>query len=218
MFFYISILYHGNGNVNLGELPNNRRFVIMGRERGLACGMLWKCHGGQMLEKLYPDMLFEKITDISPQFLESRGISGIILDIDNTIMKDGQDCPDPFFFEWLESMRKNGIKAFLLSNGSRKGRVDDLCALLRIDGIHKARKPSAKGFREALRMMGLDAGQTAVIGDQIFTDVWGARRAGIFSILLEPISPEENTFVRFKRPFEKFVLKRYHDRKGKLRR
>jgi HAD superfamily phosphatase (TIGR01668 family) len=166
--------------------------------------------GGKMLEKLYPDYEFAKATDVSLDFMRRKGIRGLIVDIDNTIVKDRSDCPEEDVAEWLGTVLSSGIGVCILSNGSRR-RVEYLCGLLKTDGIHKAGKPSLRGFRRAMDGLGLDnAREAAVIGDQLFTDIYGANKAGMVSILVRPLSIHENEFVRFKRLFEKPILRMYH--------
>jgi HAD superfamily phosphatase (TIGR01668 family) len=163
-----------------------------------------------MFRKFYPDHEFERAADVAPAFLREIGVRGVILDIDNTIVMDRSEGPEKEIAGWLAELSEAGIRAFILSNGSRR-RVERLCGILGIGGLHKAGKPSQRGFRYAMREMGLeDPADVAVIGDQLFTDIIGAKRAGMAAVLVHPLSAEENAFVRLKRIFEKPILKRYH--------
>jgi hypothetical protein len=105
------------------------------------------------------------------------------------------------------------FKACIVSNASKK-RVIRFNERLRLYAIHRASKPGTGAFLKASRLMELKPANIAVIGDQIFTDVYGGNRAGMFTILVKPIHKKENTFVMLKRFPEKIVLKKYKKSTG----
>ncbi len=155
------------------------------------------------MSKLIPDDYLRSILDVTPEYLAERGLRGIILDIDNTLIGHNVPLPDERVSALLESYRKAGIKMCVVSN-NRRERVAPFCEKIGVpDFVWDALKPAAAGYEKAAAVMGLSPGETAAVGDQIFTDVWGARRAGCFAVLLEPIhSGGEGAFIAFKRLLE----------------
>ena len=137
---------------------------------------------------LIPDHAFKKITEITPQFLHSRGINLLLLDLDNTIAPYYVEAPEKAVLRWCETMEKNGVKLYLFSNSHVNGRVDSFATALGIGAIKDAGKPSTAAIKNALAEAGRETRQAALVGDQIFTDVLGANRAGISSIIVDPIT------------------------------
>lgn len=167
-----------------------------------------------MLSKFYPDLLVDTIMDISLDFLRANNISGLILDIDNTLVATHTKEADEKLISWANRMQKNGIKLCIVSNASLK-RVTLFNEKLKIDAIHRAYKPSAKGFLKGAEKMSLTPLNVAMVGDQIFTDVYGGKKAGMKTILVKPIDPREFFFVRLKRYPEKLILKSFYKKRGK---
>ncbi|MGI5892301.1 MAG: YqeG family HAD IIIA-type phosphatase [Bacillota bacterium] len=133
-----------------------------------------------------PQLCLESIYEIPLPHLKHLGIRGLIFDLDNTITK--HDCREiPLTaLEWFRSLKSMGFKACLLSNNSGV-RVEDAAQKLGIDFVPRARKPSRRGFYRAFEVMGTGPRETAMIGDQLFTDIWGGNRVGILTILVKPI-------------------------------
>lgn len=165
-----------------------------------------------MIEFLFPDLAVDDVRDIDSELLIKRGIKGLILDIDNTLVATRIKKPDDKTFEWVNKIRESGMDVCIVSNSSKK-RVGEFAEGLTDNTLHRASKPSKKGFLSAAKIMGTKPEETAVIGDQIFTDVYGGNKSGMFTILVKPIEKQEFWFVRFKRLLEKPVLRRYHKRK-----
>ena len=118
--------------------------------------------------------------------------------------------------EILERLQGMGFAIMVVSN-NKEPRVKSFADRLQIGYLHKANKPSPKGYQAAMVMMGSNEKNTLLIGDQIFTDVWGARKAGIYSILVGQIAAHEEIQIILKRKLEKIVLWSYRrHRKGKL--
>lgn len=160
-----------------------------------------------MFKNFYADAYFDIITDISPDYLKERHISGLILDIDNTLIGHNVPMPDAKILSHLRTLENAGIKLCVVSN-NRYERVKNFCDKISIKFfVHDALKPKAKGYDLASKEMGLDKKEIAAIGDQIFTDVWGAKRAGCFAILTKPLHKGgEGFFIAFKRFLEKPFL------------
>ena len=133
-----------------------------------------------------PSVIVESITDLTPQMLKERGICLLMLDFDNTIVPYTTNEPTPAMAQWLKDMVCSEIPICVVSN-SKKDRVKRFCAQYGIDCITHAKKPFPKGIRECLGKYGLKPEQCALAGDQIYTDVLGARSCGLTAILVTAI-------------------------------
>lgn len=137
--------------------------------------------------------------------LRADGFRGIIFDIDNTLVPHGAPADEKsrHLFAQLAEM---GFELALISNNDEE-RVRPFAEAVKAYYVTKAGKPLVRGFEEAMRIMGTTASDTFLVGDQIFTDIWGGRAAGIFSILVNPVDPSKETpFIYLKRVLEKPVL------------
>jgi HAD superfamily phosphatase (TIGR01668 family) len=161
-----------------------------------------------------PEYIFDTFDKASCEFLQSIGIKGIILDIDNTLEPYEHPLPGEHVKAWLESLSENGICAAIVSNNGRE-RVELFNKDLSLFAVYKAKKPFKKNVLIAMEKMGTDLNNTILMGDQVFTDVWAAHNAGIPAILVPPINDKRDIFTRFKRLLEKPILKKYEKRKNK---
>ena len=161
-----------------------------------------------MSQVLFPAIAVDSINDITIELLKKNQINGLILDIDNTLVPNHVADADENAVQWIESIKAAGFKICIVSNASHK-RVIRFNDKLRLYAVHRAMKPTTAAFRKACRMMDLENKNIAVVGDQIFTDVYGGNRAGMFTILVKPIDKREGRLVQFKRIFEKRILKQY---------
>ena len=162
-----------------------------------------------MLKNFYADAYFNTINDVSPEYLRGKGIKGIILDIDNTLIGHDVPIPDEKTLKHLREFEAAGLKLCVVSNNTYE-RVSAFAEKIGVEYfVHDALKPRAYGYRLASEEMQLPMESIAAIGDQVFTDVWGARRAGCFAILTKPLHKGgEGKFIAFKRVLEKpFVAK-----------
>lgn len=163
--------------------------------------------------KLTPDAVFRNITDISPDFLEELCIKGLILDVDNTIAKYSESVPGDDIRGWCEKVKAKEIKLFILSNSKRPDRVRRMSEAIGAPFIYRAGKPSRRGFMETEKKLGLRGSEIAVVGDQIFTDVLGAKRAGMRAFIVYPLGMDENILFRLRRlaetPFIRMCKSRY---------
>jgi HAD superfamily phosphatase (TIGR01668 family) len=160
-----------------------------------------------MFKCLYPDMYIESIFALDPEELKKKGIEGIICDLDNTVVRWDEAEPRPDAIKWLQMMKRQGFKMCIVSNTltERAGRVSDLLSIPAIPG---AVKPSRRAFVRALQYLETEPHNTAVIGDQMFTDVLGGNRVGMYTILVVPMSRNEFFITRIVRRIERFVLRR----------
>ena len=157
---------------------------------------------------LYPKEYLKSVRDITIEFLKKNNIQGLILDVDNTLLDYYKNIPNGIE-EWTDYIKNNGIKCCILSNTNKKEKVEFIAKKLNLPYVYFAKKPSKSGFFKAKYILGLEPSNLAVVGDQIFTDVIGANRCKIFSILVDPISEKDIFMTRIKRPIEKFVIKQY---------
>lgn len=159
---------------------------------------------------LKPDLYLESVLELGVDRLRELGLDALLLDVDCTLKRYGEGQPSGEVCRWLADVRAAGVAVCLISNG-RDGRISRLAAALGLPFVSKACKPLARGCRAALRKLGAEPRRTAMVGDQVFADVMAGRRAGLTTILVRPIHPEEEPwFTRLKRPLEKWLLKRFY--------
>ena len=161
-----------------------------------------------MLEPFYPKEYRNSTYESDFEGRQKKGYRGIIFDVDNTLVPHGAPADDRAkqLFEHLYAL---GFQSTLLSN-NKEPRVKSFCeAVTGASYIYKAGKPKRAGYEQAMRRMGTDVHTTLFVGDQIFTDVWGANRAGIYTILVKPIHPKEEIQIVLKRYLERIVLHFY---------
>lgn len=157
---------------------------------------------------LKPDIKLNGITDISPELLRRYDIRALLLDVDNTMSTHHGTVLTPGLTEWIDEMQKNGIKLMVLSNSVKK-RVGPFAGRIGLEFISTGAKPLPLGFLRGVRRMGEKRANTAIVGDQIFTDVLGGNAAGLKTVLLTPIKPETSLRFRIKRRLERAVYKIY---------
>lgn len=155
-----------------------------------------------------PTYVFDKVGDITPEFLKSKRIKGLILDLDNTLTTHNNPIPPQSSLDWLDRMKKAGIKLMIVSN-NHPPRVTPFADQLGLEFEAEGKKPLTFGYTRAIRHMGLDKRNVAAVGDQIFTDVLGSNLKGIRSIFVFPIEPETSLPFRFKRACEKPFLPKF---------
>lgn len=161
-----------------------------------------------MQRLLFPDMYVPSILEIKPEELRKNGIKALLMDLDNTIVP--RDC-NKFSSEikdWLMDLKVKGIKLCIVSNNSTT-RVNSLAGPLQIPCVVRAVKPRRQPFLRALAILGVSAKETAVVGDQIFTDILGGNRLGLFTILVVPMEGKEFWATKLiNRRLEKMIINR----------
>ncbi|HON42459.1 MAG TPA: YqeG family HAD IIIA-type phosphatase [Bacillota bacterium] len=159
---------------------------------------------------IQPDMRVDGVWDIDLDELSRRGIAGIIVDIDNTIAPWGTYDLSERAAEWLERARNRGFGVCLLTNNHRS-RADWFARALGLPAVCGWVKPWRWGYRRAMHILGTRPDSTVMVGDQLFTDILGAKRLGIHAILVSPLGDKELPHTRFKRRLERFLLGRKGD-------
>lgn len=166
-----------------------------------------------MLSLVTPHLQLESILELKIARLRSLSLQALLLDLDCTL----KDYPANGFRqeveEWVRSLSSDGITLCILSNAKPR-RLEPLARKLGIPFVATAFKPLPFGCHFALRKLRLNPQQTALAGDQLFSDVLAGRLAGLFTILVRPTSPEEPLWTRVKRPFERQVLRRINGQRS----
>ena len=157
-----------------------------------------------MLERLYPKVYLDSTYEIDFEQYYQDGYRAIIFDIDNTLVPHGAPA-DQRAIALFKRLHALGYQTMMLSN-NKEPRVKMFCDAVDAEYIYKAGKPNPANYREAMKRMHTDEKNTLFVGDLIFTDVWGANKAGIYSILVKPIHPKEEIQIVLKRYLEKVVL------------
>ena len=163
-----------------------------------------------MFEKFFPDEYVASTYVIPFEKLYEKGYRGVIFDIDNTLVPHGAPA-DNRAEKLFQRLSDIGFASCLISN-NREARVKMFNRNIGTHYIYNAHKPSTKNYIRAMEIMGTDRTNTLFVGDQLFTDVWGAKRAGIHNILVKPIHPKEEIQIVLKRYLEKIVLHFYKKR------
>ncbi|NLL93981.1 MAG: YqeG family HAD IIIA-type phosphatase [Clostridiales bacterium] len=165
------------------------------------------------LDKFYPKKYVRSIYSINLKKFYKQGYRGILFDIDNTLVPHGAAANDKAV-NFFKKLRKIGFKVCLISN-NKEERVRPFADAVEAPYICDARKPSTKNYIEAMNIIGTDIEETIFVGDQVFTDVFGANRANMYTILVKQINPKEEIQIVLKRYLERIVLYFYvrRDRK-----
>lgn len=161
-----------------------------------------------VLQQFCPTLQADHVTDITVEFLAERGIRALILDLDNTLVPWHGREVDARVAGWVTELQNTGTRLCIVSNTHRPGRLKELAMLLGVQWVPSGGKPRRRGFLRAMEAMETSAEVTAVVGDQVMTDIWGGNRCGLLTILVAPLSPRE--FIGTKivsRNVERFLLK-----------
>ena len=155
---------------------------------------------------LKPHLKLKRITDVEKRHLDMLGVNCLLLDIDNTVSTDHGTELVPGLEEWIAAMKDAGIKLYILSN-ARGSRVLPFARKIGLDYIGLAMKPLPFGYLRGVKRSGGQRRNTAIVGDQIFTDILGGRLAGVKTVLLTPVMPENKLSFKIRRKMEKAVFK-----------
>ncbi len=161
-----------------------------------------------MTDWLVPDRVFAHYYCITPEYLKSIGIKALLIDIDNTLAPYEVAEPDKRIMSWFASLADHGIKATLVSNNDRE-RVELFNKRLGLNAYFKSGKPFAKNLKRAMAEMGSNKNNTAMLGDQLLTDVAAGKHIGLRALLVPPIKDRSSAFFRFKRALEVPKIKKY---------
>ena len=153
----------------------------------------------------FPNEYLNSVAEIDLERLWQSGKRGILCDIDNTLCRDEQFEIESESYKFIEKAKKIGFKICLMSNNKEK-RVAPVAKELGLSYCFKVGKPKPSAYLDSLKKIGVDKSEAVMVGDQLFTDIFGANRIGLYSILVKPIHKKEILQIRLKRPFEKILL------------
>ena len=157
-----------------------------------------------MFQAFYPKEYRDSTYTTDFQKLYQEGYRGILFDVDNTLVPHGAPATEESV-ELFRRLHEMGFSTCLISN-NKEPRVTPFADAMETPYVYKAGKPKRSGYQKGMEIMGTGTQNTLFIGDQLFTDVWGANRAGLYSILVKPIDPKEEIQIVLKRYLEKIVL------------
>jgi len=158
-------------------------------------------------------MKVHSVYELNLDLLKEKGVKGMIIDLDNTLVGAKVPLASDELIEWLERVQTAGFKVVVVSNNNQR-RVAKFADPLSLPFIFRARKPITRAFRKALIEMRIQSHEAVVIGDQLLTDILGGNRLGIATVLVEPISPsDEGFFTRINRQIEKLLWKQLRKRR-----
>jgi HAD superfamily phosphatase (TIGR01668 family) len=155
-----------------------------------------------------PILTYNNVQSINFDDLRKHNVKGIALDIDNTLIDYNEKLSDDVK-KWVENAKKEGFKICILSNTNKSKKVTKVSEELDLEYIKMAKKPAKSGYKKAIKLLGLEPYEIAMVGDQLFTDVLGANIMKMISIYVNPINSKEVWYTKFKRPLENWMLKRF---------
>ena len=162
----------------------------------------------RLIRRFYPTFIYNRVEDIPYELIKKEDIKLILLDMDNTLIDNSKKYNEKLK-EWVEKMKEMGVKLYILSNSPFGDKVKQIASELNMNYEFNATKPFLKGFKKIMQNNDVKRENILMIGDQIFTDIWGGNRFGVKTILVTPINKSEALVSKVKRPLEKLVLKSY---------
>jgi HAD superfamily phosphatase (TIGR01668 family) len=159
-----------------------------------------------MLRFVTPHLYLASVLELDAALLRSQGVAGLLLDLDGTLKEYRAQVIPVEVMAWVERLQAAGLRLCLLSNG-KTPRIERFAKALGIPFVAQAFKPLTMGCHRALKKLKLPRSKVALVGDQVFADVLAGRLAGLFTILVPPLHPEEPWFTRLKRPLERQILR-----------
>lgn len=154
-----------------------------------------------MFDFLKPSFYFQSIHDVPIEFYKENNIKAVLFDIDNTLEPYATHLPGEKTRLLFSRLRENGIKIAVISN-NHQPRVKEFCDPLGVSYSYDSGKPSSKKILEAMKLLDASSEETVLVGDQLFTDIWGANNTGIRSIFVDKINADESLFIKVKRVIE----------------
>ncbi|MHB9134137.1 MAG: YqeG family HAD IIIA-type phosphatase [Armatimonadota bacterium] len=159
-----------------------------------------------MFDRFRPHRLIRSLVEIDCSELAARGIRGVLLDLDNTLTAWRSTEIPPGVDEWLRVLQDAGLAACVVSNAATARRVQPVGDRLGLPWVTRACKPLVRGFNQGMQLLGTTPETTAMVGDQVFTDIYGGNRLGLYTILVEPYSPHEALVTKvIQRPLERLI-------------
>lgn len=163
------------------------------------------------MDVFLPDIYQKSIYSINYEALEASGIKVILFDLDNTLVPINSKEPSVRVKDLFEDIKKLGIKPVIMSNSGKK-RIEPFKDGLMVDAAYTSTKPLKRKYKKILAVYGVKASEVAAVGDQLVTDIFGANRMGITSILVNPISTSDFKCTKFNRFLENRILEHFRKR------
>ncbi len=165
---------------------------------------------------LKPKVYVDSVYNIDLKKLKKvKKIKGIIVDLDNTLVAWGKNEIDHKIIDWVKEAKKLGLKICIVSNTNSK-RIAEFAKIFNIPYHSKYFKPFSIAFNNGLKILDTKKSETVVIGDQIFTDIWGGNILKLLTILVVPIVKKDSMGTFLHRNFEKIIIS-FWLRKNKMR-
>ena len=166
------------------------------------------------MKKIFlPDYFFNTFSDVNVDFLKKNAIDALILDIDNTLVPYEIRKPTDELLSWFNELKNAGIKVAFVSNNNSE-RVNTFNEELGFFATYKSKKPFTKCLKKAISVMGSTEKTTALMGDQIFTDIVAGNTLSLLTVLVPPIKDKTDPFTRFKRLLERPIMKKIKKREN----
>lgn len=162
-------------------------------------------------DRFYPTYVYPDVESIPYSLILGQNIKLILFDMDNTLVDNNYKYSEELK-KWTEYIASQGVKLHILSNSTMGKKVKKIAKDLGMKYHYNASKPLKKGFKKVIEEMNVNKDEVLMIGDQLFTDVWGGNRFGIKTLLVCPIAEKEIFVARVKRPLERWILKKYYKR------
>lgn len=159
-----------------------------------------------MLRWLIPTRHVPAVTQLDPRALWTEGVRGVILDLDNTVVAWDAPAPSAEVLVWIGQLRSIGLRVCIVSNNFARARA--IAQMLQLPVVAGAIKPGPWAFRRAMAIMGTAAHQTALVGDQLFTDILGGNLLGMRTVLVDPLSTDEFPTTKIVRALERLIRAR----------
>ena len=156
---------------------------------------------------IYPNAYFNKVEEITIEFLQKNKLKALILDVDNTLIDYHKNLSEQVI-KWAKDLKGQGTKLYILSNTNDKSKVEKVAKELDLPYVYLAKKPFKSGFLKVKKALGMNPENIGVVGDQIFTDILGGNRCEMFTILVDPINEKDYWYTAWKRPIENKIKKK----------
>ncbi len=162
-------------------------------------------------DRFYPTYVYPDVESIPYDLILGNNIKLVIFDMDNTLVDNNYKYSEKLK-NWTEYIASQGVKLHILSNSAMGKKVKKVAKELGMKYHYNASKPFKRGFKKVMQEFNFDKENILMIGDQLFTDVWGGNRVGVKTLLVCPIAEKEIFVTKVKRPLERWILKKYYKR------
>ena len=160
------------------------------------------------MDNFIPDMYQKSIYHINYEKLKEDGIMCLLFDLDNTCVPFKDKEPNKKLIDLFDSLKDMGFKVVIFSNATKK-RITPFKNGLNVDCSARSKKPNTNKLMKVIKMFGYDLSEVVLIGDQLFTDILCGNRAGIKTVLVNPMSKDDLLFTKFFRYFERKKFKKF---------